>query len=245
MRDLLQDKNITYFPSKPQMQSKIDRKILDKFGFQILRDFGTSSEKLKNFIMGYGYRLFYTESLNGWLHTFETQTVATELSEELEQGGFHTDFMFQKEPPRYIALQCIKPDPKYPLYGRNQIVKIDNLINAITKCGVGKDQLRELQIEYVLKGKIYKQNLFDDDLKSIKYHQKFASNNIVLNDDLKIVELINNLSLSICEDIVLNSGDLLLIDNHTTLHRRSECSVRYDFGKRIFEGRKMNSARFN
>ena len=58
MRDLLQDKNITYFPSKPQMQSKIDRKILDKFGFQILRDFGTSSEKLKNFIMGYGYRLF-------------------------------------------------------------------------------------------------------------------------------------------------------------------------------------------
>ena len=41
MRDLLQDKNITYFPSKPQMQSKIDRKILDKFGFQILRDFGT------------------------------------------------------------------------------------------------------------------------------------------------------------------------------------------------------------
>ena len=82
-------------------------------------------------------------------------------------------------------------------------------------------------------------------MKSIKYHQKFASNNIVLNDDLKIVELINNLSLSICEDIVLNSGDLLLIDNHTTLHRRSECSVRYDFEKRIFEGRKMNSARFN
>ena len=52
MRDLLQDKNITYFPSRLQMQSKIDRKVLDKFGFQILRDFGTSSEKLKNFIMG-------------------------------------------------------------------------------------------------------------------------------------------------------------------------------------------------
>jgi hypothetical protein len=134
------------------MQSKIDRKVLDKFGFQILRDFGTSSEKLK--ISSWGMVIgFYTESLNGWLHTFETQAVATELSEELEPGGFHTDFMFQKEPPRYIALQCIKPDPKYPLYGRNQVVKIDNLINAITKCGVGKDQLRELQIEYVLKVK--------------------------------------------------------------------------------------------
>lgn len=245
MRDLLRDKKITYFPTRPLEQSKIDRKVLDKSGFQVIRDFGTSSEKLKNFIVGYGYRLFYAESLNGWLHTFETQTVATELSEELEPGGFHTDFMFQEEPPRYIALQCIKQDPKHPFYGRNQIVRIDNLISMLTQCGVSNVQLRDLQVEYVLNGKIYKKKLFDDDLKSIKYHQKFASSNIILNGDINIVELINNFSLSICEDIVLNSGDLLIIDNHTTLHRRSECSVKYDFEKRVFEGRKMNSARFN
>lgn len=52
MRDLLQDKNITYFPSKPQMQSKIDRKILDKLDFRYYAISVLHQKKLKNFIIG-------------------------------------------------------------------------------------------------------------------------------------------------------------------------------------------------
>lgn len=251
MRNSLNNSNITYFPLRDKEKNTknkkliIDKKKLDEFGFLVLKNFGDSSEKLKNFIIGQGYNLFYSEKLDGWLHTFETKIDSSELSEELESGGFHTDFMFQKKPPRYIALQCIKADPKYPFYGRNQIVKIDHLINEFIKFGIKESEFRELEVEYFLNGEIYKQKLFDSDFKNIKYHQKFAINNIILKNNIKIIELINNVSLSVCSDFVLNSGDLLIIDNYTTLHRRSECSVKYDDEREVFESRKMNSVRFD
>lgn len=243
--------NITYFPLNHKEKIgkngllKIDRKKLDEFGFLVLKNFGNSSEKLKNFIVGQGYRIFYVEKLGGWLHTFETKIDSTELSEELESGGFHTDFMFQEKPPRYIALQCVESDPKYPWYGRNQIIKIDCLIDEIVKFGIKESEFKNLEVEYFLNGKIYKKKLFDHILGSIKYHQKFAVNNITMDGDIKVIELINNISLSVCVDLVLNSGDLLIIDNYKTLHRRSECSVKYNAEKKKFEGRKMNSVRFD
>lgn len=240
----MSDSIITYFPSvKSQKMPRIDKNILENSGFQIIRDFGDSADKLKNFILGQGYDLCYIQRLNGWLHTFETKFLAQELSEEVMSGGFHTDLMFQEYPPRYIALQCIQPDPKYPYYGRNQIAKVSDLIEELLKFGFCKEELINLKIEYQLNDKTYEQSLFFDNLKSIKYHQKFAQENNKC--PLQIVKLLNDLSLSVCEDFVLDTGDLLIIDNHRTLHRRSECSVKYNYDQKVFQGRKMNSTRFN
>lgn len=246
--------NVVTLPLRQQnnLPFNIDFHEIQKTGYQLVRGFGVDVERLEsNLSVISGGKLFYSKRLNGISHQFKVLPYSHNLSEQASCGGYHTDFMFQPSPPEFIALLCIKPDPKHPFYGRNQIVHYDAFVQKMDAFfGVSVQDLLELKVRYK----------FQDDqpieipiVQQYGDHKIFRLHTSLMGEEssqlyLKGIPLKNAIEAicsDVAQDVVLDKGDLLIVSNHFALHRRSECTFKFNSDGCTFESREMSTIRFD
>lgn len=215
--------------------------------FFILKKFGTNTKDfiLLNFLLS--EKLYFSKRMNIYLHNFKTKIKTLELSEELASGGFHTDFSFQDVVPDSISLQCLETDPKYPYLGRNYIVHAIDIFNILLKnFNLTKKYLLQISLPYTFGSKTIwlKPFYMINNKVEMKIHIKYVDTSKLKKehyiDNISLVELINQISLNLATDIVLDKGDVLILSNRFILHKRGECSIDLINNK----CREMNSMRF-
>lgn len=234
---------------------RIDDQAIHECGYQIFRGFGTNLVEFEQVFdhLSRG-QLFYSEKIGSICHHYSVEVSSDNFSQQMQTGGFHTDFMFQKNPPEYIALLCLKTDPKHPTYGRNQIVSMSSLLKLLeVGFGLSVEELLNRQLPYCFSGgrhfSIPLLNRIDGDLQ-FKFHQYLVSNGVSTSAvQNKLTETylaqLHAAMIDVAEDVCLNAGDLLVLSNHHALHRRGECSVSFDINAKVWHSREMASIRFN
>ncbi len=221
---------------------------LQSNNFFIIKNFGTSTNNfvLLNFLLS--KKLYFSKRMSIYLHNFKTKINTLELSEELVSGGFHTDFAFQDVVPDFISLQCLETDPKYPYLGRNYIVNATDIFNILLKkFNLTKKYLLQISLPYTFGNKTIWLKPFyiiTNNRIEMKIHIKYVDTSKLKKEhyieNISLVELINQISLNLATDIVLDKGDILIISNKFLLHKRGECSINLIENK----SRELNSMRF-
>lgn len=225
----------------------IDFESIQKLGYQLVQEFGTDVERLKKDLTTLSNnKLFFSERLGSVVHRFKVLPYSHNLSEQASCGGYHTDFMFQPKPPEFIALLCIKPDPKHPFYGRNQVVHYDAFVEKIQSVyGLSERDLLEIKAKYDFSNYLAETPIIQkyDNRNIFKLHTSLMSESLIQSIPFK--NIIETVCSDIAQDIVLDSGDLLIVSNHIALHRRSECSLSFSSDGKTFKSREMVTIRFD
>lgn len=193
--------------------------------------------------------VFFCERLGGFYDEFETVPFLNEYSRSTNVRHFHTDFSGMNNPPDYVAIQCIKEDPKHPFYGRNQIAVLDEFLNKLeliiekpteTLLNVKfpcqyKDTVNESTILHKDENNVFIKFHFENIIESM-LNEKHKINGEYIH---KIAEAI---ALNVSRDFVLEKGDIAIASNKFCFHRRGECSL--DFDKNKCNGREIRTMRF-
>lgn len=196
-------------------------------------------QKVKDIVHEYVYRfgfpISYAQEQNGLtiqnivpVHKTEHQQISTSSKVELEM---HTETAFHPYKPDYVMLFCLRGDP-------NAATTYANLAEIL--------KILEPDTRKVLKKKIFTTSV-DISFRSNGEEDQQIPISIVGEKDGKLTftydsffvrginEEANNALVSLrsaikqCTiDIVLQSGDLLVIDNNSTIHGRREFQPRYD-----------------
>lgn len=194
-----------------------------------------SARTLLHYAHQLGYPISYIQEQNGQLiqnilpvHKTEAQQISTSSKVEL---ALHTEAAFHPYKPDYVLLLCLRGDEKaITTYANvNKIVKLlsDEVIKALKqpwyKTAVD-DSFRtqgEPQQEFVIP--ILSEV---EDVLTINYDKFFMRG---INDIANIALAELNAAIIKCtEDIVLRTGDLLVIDNSKVIHGRKPFQARYD-----------------
>lgn len=224
--------------------------LLNENNFVIIRNFGTDINFyiILNFLIS--KKIYFSERMNASLHTFHIKLQSKALSESLHNNGFHTDFLFQEIIPDTVSLQCLIRDPKYPYLGRNYIVDGEELFFKMIKSfSCTEEYLLRLTLPYTFSEKtIWIKVFFKEGNKiSLKFHismvdlSKLKDEHFI--DNVSVVELLNQLSLNLSKDFVLDQGDIVIFSNKYALHKRGEASLDMQ-SINEYKSRKMNSIRF-
>jgi hypothetical protein len=222
-------------------------------GYQIIRSYGTDLVRFEQDLNRISKeKLFYSDRIGSVCHSYKVLPDSENFSEQVGCGGFHTDFMFQAEPPEYIALLCLEADPKHPFYGRNQIVSKRKFISKVQELvGLSEKELEQHYLTYSLPGHgVFKYPLLNrmGDNTIFRFHELLideqCDNSEILPQE-KFIAFLHSVFMDVCEDVCLDRGDLLVISNHQALHRRSECSISYKGSTSRIVSREMASIRFN
>lgn len=169
------------------------------------------------------------------------------LSECSRVGGFHSDFWSDTNPPKYILLQCIRPDPRHPFFGRNQYIKTSDIFEAI-RILFGNDFLSIfIKHKFRYKDKYNKYNcalsFFKDGLT--RFHEYLVEDGFI-NDKVTFISAIHEIALSRCIDFVLDVGEMAIINNHQGLHRRGEATIDFNFKNDLsISSRCLQTTRFS
>lgn len=231
---------------------EVDFEAIQRTGYQIIRDYGPNIERLKSFLESLSNgKLFHSERIGGVVHQFSVLPGAKSLAEQASCGGYHTDFMFQPRPPAYIALLCLRPDPKHPVFGRNQIVHRDDFIAKMENVfGLSEADLKCAALKYIFPGRpAFDVPVLDnlDGRTIFRLHTSLAQdrNGPILRSGLGLKEAVEAVCSDVAQDFVLDRGDLLIMSNHIALHRRSECTLAYRSDGTSFDSREIASIRFD
>jgi hypothetical protein len=224
---------------------------ISREGYQLIRGFGADPARLEcelnNTSRG---KLFFSALIGSFVHEFRVLPYSENLSEQAAGGGFHTDFMFQPRPPGYTALLCLRPDPRHPIYGRNQVVHRDAFLDRMSSIyGIKAADLLERPIEYSFPNRspisVPILELLDDE-PILRLHTSLMPKGPIESfDNLPLKTVIEAVCTDIAREIVLDQGDLLIVSNHVALHRRSECSFAFDPVDGSFKSREMATVRFD
>ncbi|WP_392341935.1 TauD/TfdA family dioxygenase [uncultured Shewanella sp.] len=240
---------------RPQALTQIDTRAIRDCGYQVIRSFGTNVDAFEQvFDRISRSQLYYSEHIGSVCHQYSVEVSSDNFSQEMRTGGFHTDFMFQEQPPEYIALLCLQTDPKHPIYGRNQIVSISALLERLSSgFSLSIEELLQRQLPYhFANGQHFSVPLLHkiNGHLQFKFHQHLVTGGMnesaIRNKaiDTYLAQL-HAAMIDVAEDVCLDVGDLLVLSNHHALHRRSECSVSFDAENKVWRSRKMASMRFN
>lgn len=222
------------------------QKSLTDHGFVIMKGINKNIQNLFDIAPFLNCRVYESERL-GNSHAFEVNPFSTELSETINNGGFHTDFSTAKLPPKFVALQCIDIDPRHPFYGRNQVVSFLSIRKRFFELYpmYNDDFFENIYIQHIYNG--YEKSIkFLSNYNNnfiLRYHSKLMSHssNEMKIDNIYIGDLINTISTEVCNDFVLDEGDIFLFDNWSSLHKRGECTTIF---KGYWGGRFVNSVRY-
>lgn len=234
-------------------ETRLDLETVAANGYQIIRNYGTDlvyfEQELDRISRG---KLFYSDRIGNICHRYKVLPESKNFSEQVGCGGFHTDFMFQAEPPEYIALLCLRADPRHPYYGRNQIVSKKKFISKVEELvGLTEKDLEQHSLTYNLPRQgIYRYPLLDrlGNNTIFRFHESLVDQQCAQSEILpekNLIAFLHSVFMDVCEDVCLNAGDILVISNHQALHRRSECSISYQGSNANFASREMASIRFN
>lgn len=220
-------------------------------GYQLIRGFGADSTRLERELSRVSQgKLFFSKRIGSFVHEFRVLPYSENLSEQATGGGFHTDFMFQPHPPEFTALLCIRPDPRHPFYGRNQVVQRDAFLERMGKIyGIKLTDLLNRPIEYLFPNRpsISRPILQVVNGEPIlRLHTSLMPPGRIKSfDNLPLKHIIEAVCSDVADEFVLDQGDLLIVSNHFALHRRSECSFSYDAHDGTFTSREMATVRFD
>lgn len=247
--------SVVRWPGEKKIRSsalQLDQVALSENGFQIIRQYGTDVSRLEcDLDRLSGGQLYYSNRMGVLCHQYSVLPESPNFSEQMLCGGFHTDFMFQPNPPAYIALLCLQQDPRHPLYGRNQVVHMRSFVERVQQAfGLSEQDLKEYRLVYDLaeRGRFEQPILDDLDGKTIfRFHELLLGKNQMQwgSAEMSVVSMLHAVMMDITADICLESGDLLLLSNHHVLHRRGECSIKFEGVTGEWHARKMASIRFN
>lgn len=247
---------ITWSPNIESPSDKIKR-ILRKDNFLIIKKFGTDIEAFRNLNTSISKEIYLSKRMGCSLHSFKTEIYSEDLSECAKSGDFHTDFAFQKDTPKYISLQCVSPDPKYPFLGRNYIVSVKSIVDSLVQQFHQREQdLLKLSLPYSFAEKVIWLKPFYKDkhgAMAMKIHLALVDESLLKAvhyiNNIPITTILRQIALSYSHDFVLDKGDVLIISNKYVLHKRGECSINIKHNlnsKHVFySGRTMNSMRFS
>ena len=229
----------------------IDFAQIDREGYQLVRGFGIDTAWFETELCRVsGGKLFFSDRLGSFVHEFRVLPHSDNLSEQASCGGFHTDFMFQPRPPEFVALLCLRPDPKHPVYGRNQVVHLDAFLERMHSIyGITQEDLLTQKIEYTFPGRapisLSLLRSFDDRLILSFHTSLMRKGKVAAFGDIPIRNMIEAVCSEVAQDVILDRGDLLIVSNHVALHRRSECTFAFNAEDRSFMSREMATIRFD
>lgn len=237
----------------PNTALRLNQCELAENGFQVIRQYGIDVSRLERDLDRIsGGQLYYSSRVGSICHQFSVLPESTNFSEQMRCGGFHTDFMFQQHPPAYIALLCLQPDPRHPLYGRNQVVHVRPFLERMKHIfGVDEQGLKEYRLLYDLaeRGRFEQPILGHLDGKLIfRFHELLLAKEQarwVSAPDMSVAAMLHAVMMEVMVDICLDRGDLLILSNHNTLHRRGECSIEFAGVTGKWRAREMATIRFN
>mgnify|MGYP000456260636 CR=1 FL=1 len=244
-----------YIPNKIENTFSIKiKKILHESNCLVIKNFGINTDQFIRLNLLISKKLYFSQRMGSYLHSFKTEVYSDNLSECANSGQFHTDFSFQKFAPNYIALQCINTDPKYPFLGRNYVVSIKDIFDALLILFYkSEEEIFNLSLPYSFGDKVIWINPFYQDKKggvAMRIHLSLVDSSLLKSehyiDGISIVVIIGHIALNKSTDFVLDQGDVLIISNKYLLHKRGECSVNIQSGinNNNFMSREMNSMRF-
>ena len=253
IHDVAQVKKVSMLTSKAKIARPLDIDFsrIDQDGYQLVRGFGPDPARLETELsLVSGGKLFFSSRLGGFLHEFRVLPHSDNLSEQASCGGYHTDFMFQPRPPAFVALLCLHPDPRHPVYGRNQVVHRDALLERMDSVyGITRANLLERRVDYSFPGRTpislpILQRL-DDQLILTMHTSLMLGGQLAAFDNRPLKMMIDAVCGEVAHDVVLDRGDLLIVSNHAALHRRSECTLAFNAADRSFKSREMATVRFD
>ena len=204
---------------------------INKEGYAIIDNI--KKDYLNAYMVKNGYQVFI-DKLGRQEVSLGVSLYENSLAERTLEGFFHTDFSSHPNPPEYVVIECIKQDPLYPKYGANQIVSVDKLISELKNYNKNIFNIfKNLTFDFNIRNRIVSHNpllLDDNGLYYMKYHAGYIENYDALDEryfykGVKIIDVIEELALSICDEIVLATGQTLIFSNKYSLHRRGRCSV--------------------
>jgi hypothetical protein len=158
--------------------------------------------------------------------------------------------MFQPRPPEFVALLCLRPDPKHPIYGRNQVVHRDAFLERMNGVyGITEADLLKKRVNYSFSGRkpisLPILQRLDDQLILTLHTSLMPGGKLAEFDNLPLKAMIEAVCSEVAQDIVLDQGDLLIVSNHAALHRRSECTLAFNGTEHSFSSREMATIRFD
>jgi hypothetical protein len=157
MPSTAQARNVSTLAPREKIAGRLDVDFaqIDLDGYQLVRGFGLDTTRLESELCRVsGGKLFFSARLGRFVHKFRVLPHSDNLSEQAACGGYHTDFMFQSRPPEFVALLCLNPDPKHPVYGRNQVVYRDAFLERMNSIyGFTQADLLERKIDYSFPGR--------------------------------------------------------------------------------------------
>lgn len=229
----------------------IDFSQIDRQGYQLVRGFGIDTAWFEIELCRIsGGKLFFSDRIGSFVHEFRVLPHSDNLSEQASCGGFHTDFMFQPRPPEFVALLCLRPDPKHPVYGRNQVVHRDAFLERMHSIyRITPEDLLTQKIEYTFAGRApisLPLLRILDDRQILSFHTSLMpKGKVAAFGDTPIKNMIEAVCSEVAQDVILDRGDLLIVSNHIALHRRSECTFSFNADDRSFISREMATIRFD
>ncbi|HEX3426925.1 MAG TPA: TauD/TfdA family dioxygenase [Acidimicrobiales bacterium] len=164
--------------------------------------------------------------------TFRMSPWTTDLSHTLADGEFHTDLNTDPNPPPVTCIQCVTPDPGAPRYGINRVARAADLLACLAASG-NEDLLRFLCETRVTMVNDHSDSAWTGtivDGERIRFHPetlRAASRRYKHVDPETESNLaaLHEAAVEVSTPFWLDTGDILFLSNHRTLHYRGECSV--------------------
>jgi len=183
----------------------------------------------------FGHPVSYAQEQEGQLvqnilpvHKTETQQISTSSKVEL---ALHTETAFHPYKPDYVLLLCLRGDPSAVTTYAN----VDDIVKKLDLWVIATLQKKwfttNIDISFRTKGEKDK-NIPISVLEKTEdgYNFIYDYTFVKANDELgrAALEKLHEAVQECIQEIVLETGDLLVIDNNKTIHGRKPFQARYD-----------------
>jgi L-asparagine oxygenase len=194
-----------------------------------------AAETLLKYAHQFGHPISYIQEQQGQLlqnivpvHKTEAQQISTSSKVEL---AMHTETAFHPYKPDYVMLLCLRGDPNAVTTYAN----VDEIIKKLDLWVIATLQKKwfttNIDISFRTKGQKDK-NIPISVLEKTEdgYNFIYDYTFVKANDELgrAALELLHKAVRECVQEITLQSGDLLVIDNNKTIHGRKPFQARYD-----------------
>ena len=194
-----------------------------------------SSRTLLHYGYQLGYPVAYAQEQNGQLiqniiPVYKTEYEQISSSSKVELA-LHTESAFHPYKPDYVLLLCLRGDDKAATTYANVNEIVESLSSEVVKSLKQPWYRTAVDDSFRTKGEPQKEFIMPilsevDDKMTITY-DNFFMRGINEYAVLALTEL--NYAIQKCtREIVLKTGDLLVIDNSTVIHGRKPFQARYD-----------------
>ncbi|MEC5208747.1 hypothetical protein QF022_003703 [Vogesella perlucida] len=245
------DRPCSILPSESAMQHLLAIKsALGEFGFAVIRR-GQGDIPVYRLLESLGTNLFVDDYGRSEI-ILRANPFENTNAETLYEGKFHTDFSTLENPPDLIVLECIQPDARYPLYGRNQVVNLAFLLRKLA--AIDKSLAQLFSVTFfpfsMRRGLFWSRPVhYDSSIGTyIKYHPGYLS--LAHLDErheifgMPLHQLVEEVALDTAYDLCLGKGDILIVSNKKCLHRRGRATACFGSGINSSSGRIVRTTRY-